>query len=155
MRWIILLFITGSLFAKDINYTDLYRFLPDIKNYKCENPTGSKLQTPQGDAITVEKQCFNNNARIKFSIVTGSMAKITGAQYVYIMEFDSPEEYVKTTTIQGAKTILHYFKQEKRGSIVSIIKDDLIVNMEYEGIDSREALSIFKNIPIDKLKSLK
>jgi len=55
-------------------YTDFYPYLVDLKGWKAEKPTGSKMSGPFGVALTVQRDYSRDGRRLEVTIFKGSMA---------------------------------------------------------------------------------
>ncbi len=161
---ILVLFIFSFSFAQsNISYTDLYKYLVNLKGWNCEKPTGSSLKTPMGSAINAKRSCSKGNKSITAQIVAGTMAVMAWTPFSMVVEYDSPEQFVKTKKIEGFKeVIMHEKSKENPGGTIAVLLSETsgapyaIFVINYENMDYKEAEKILKKYPLkDMAKALK
>ncbi|SNZ09392.1 hypothetical protein SAMN06265182_1509 [Persephonella hydrogeniphila] len=153
MKKILILSITliFALYSYGESYTDLYRFLVDIKGWKGEKPTGSKMAGPFGVVITAERDYSKNEKQLEITVIKGSMATAMMAPFSMVTEMDTPEEYVKVFKFNGFKTGLSHNKKSLTGEIIVFLTPDSVFSMKYSGMHYKEALDILKKFPLKEL----
>ncbi len=130
-----------------LNYKDLYPYLVELKGWKGEKPTGSKISATFGDMITVERNYTKGSKSIHISIIKGGMAVSMFAPFSVITERDTPEEYVKVFNIDGFKAGLSHHKEKNSGQIIVLLTGDSVFSMEYRNMGYKEALKVLKEFP--------
>ncbi|WP_457625076.1 hypothetical protein [Persephonella sp.] len=133
------------------SYTDLYRFLIDIKGWKGEKPTGSKMAGPFGVVITAERNYSKGEKQFDVTVIKGSMATAMMAPFSMITEVDTPQEYVKVFKFNGFKTGLSHNKESNSGEIIVFLTPDSVFSVKYSGMYYKEALDILKKFPLKEL----
>jgi len=142
---IVLLMFTFSYAG---GYTDFYPYLVDLKGWKAEKPTGSKMSGPFGVALTVQRDYSRDGRRLEVTIFKGSMATAMFAPFTMITEMDTPTEYVKVFKFKGFKTGLSHNKQENSGEIIIFLAPDGIFSVKYSGMGYKEALDLVEKFPL-------
>jgi len=153
---ILTLFIVFQGYSQsDLSYTDLYKYLVDLKGWECGKPTGSSLKTPMGSAINAKKSCTKGNKSINAQIVAGTMAAMAWTPFSMIMEYDSPDQLVKTKNFEGFKeVIMHDKSKENPGGTIAVLlyksagAPYAIFVINYENMDYKEAEKILKKYPL-------
>ncbi len=146
LKYLIVLLLFSFSYAG--SYTDLYPYLVDLKGWKGEKPTGSKMSGPFGLVITAQRNYSKNNKSFEVTIFKGSMATAIFAPFTMITEMDTPTEYVKVFKFMGFKTGLSHNKQGNSGEIVILLAPDGIFSVKYSGMGYKEALDLIKKFPL-------
>jgi hypothetical protein len=156
---ILTLFIAFQGFSQqNLNYKSLYRYLVDLKGWKCEEPTGSLLKTPMGTAINAKRNCIKGNKSVNAQILAGTMATMAWAPFSMVVEYDSPEQFVKTKNVYGFKeVIMHDKSKENPGGTIAVLLSQkagvpyAIFVINYNNLDYKEAEKIVKKYPIREM----
>ncbi len=150
-----LLIISQGFSQSDLSYKDLYKYLIDLKGWNCEKPTGSLLKTPMGTAINAKRSCRKENKGINVQILAGTMATMAWMPFSMVVEYDSPDEFVKTKNIDGFKEVIMHQKGEGNpgGTIAILLYQTAsapyaIFVMNYENMDYKEAEKLVKKYPL-------
>ncbi len=131
-----------------LSYKDLFPYLVELKGWKGEKPTGSKISATFGEMITAERSYVKDSKRIHISIIKGGMAVSMFAPFSMITEIDTPEEYVKVFKIGSFKAGLSHRKKENSGQIIVLLTGDSVFSMEYTDMEYKEALKLLKEFPL-------
>ncbi len=157
------MFFVFQSFSQEITYTDLYKYLVDLKvvdlkGWKCDKPTGSSLKTPMGSAINAKRSCVKGDKSINAQILIGTMAAMAWTPFSMIVEYDSPDQFVKTKTIKGFKeVIMHDKSKDNPGGTIAVLLSQTagapngIFVIIYENMDYKEAEKILEKYPLKQM----
>ncbi|WP_457635169.1 hypothetical protein [Persephonella sp.] len=149
LKYLIVLLLFTLSYAG--SYTDLYPYLVDIKGWKGDKPTGSKMSGPFGTAVTAQRSYIKDSKSLEVTIFKGSMAAAMFAPFTMITEVDTPTEYVKVFNFKGFKTGLSHNKQENSGEIIVFLAPDGVFSVKYSGMGYKKALDLIGNFPLKEI----
>ncbi len=158
---LLVLTIVFHSFSKDINYTDLYKYLVDLKGWKCEKPTGSSLKTPMGNAVNAKRSCEKGNKNIEVQIIAGTMASMAWAPFNMGIEYDSPEQLVKAKKLDGFKEVIMFNKSKENptGTIAVLLNESqgtpfTIFVVNFDNMNYEEAENLVKKYPLKEISKI-
>ena len=148
---VLLVWLIFPIFAFAGSYKDLYPMLVNISGWEAEKAKGGKFVSPQGKIISVERSYQKGEKSLTVTILKGPVASAMGSTFAYVQEIDTPEEYVKVFKIGKYKAGLSHNKRDNSGSIVVILGNSSVINMEYHNISYKEAEKLIKEFPLDRI----
>jgi hypothetical protein len=127
----------------------------DIPGWKASEPTGSKLTIPVGTVVQAERSYTKQEKTLTVRIVSGPPAmsfwQLSNGQF----EYESPEEFLKNTSVKGIPGKISYHIKERNGEIILFLTrynqaKPVVMIFEFDNMDYREALSIANKFPIGR-----
>jgi hypothetical protein len=95
----------------------------------------------------------------QFLVVSGQMApQVQGFQSMATMNMnmETNDQIIKTVTVSGKKSMLTLDKQNKTGTLMIPVKDDMVVGLTLEPAASATDLtSLAQQVPISKFAAMK
>jgi hypothetical protein len=155
---VILFFSTVSAQAGSLpKYSELYRFLVDLRGWKAEQPTGSNMSSPMGEMVTAERTYHKGSKELHAQIFGGSSAMAAWAPFGMGMTYDSPEEFFKTLSLEGLPAGVIHHKKDNSGTVVVQIKgvtntQGIVFVLNYDKLSYEEAIEIVKKFPLKDIK---
>ncbi|NOX20454.1 MAG: hypothetical protein GXO99_04240 [Nitrospirae bacterium] len=155
MLFSILLINRGLVSAIDLKYTDFYKYLIDLKDWKASKPTGSEMKSPMGNTISSERTYRQGDREMHVEIVLGQAAYGLWTPFTMGMTFENDEELFKTTKIKGLPAGLNHRKKDKNGAVLVLLtnKPEFVVlfMINYLNMEYQDVLKIAEQFPLEKL----
>ncbi len=157
---LILLFTASVCLAKSLNYTDLYDYLIELKGWDATRPTGSKIESPGMEIISVERTYRKGKMEMHVEVVMGSAAMGMWAPFAAGFSMENPEELFKTTKIKGLPAGVNHRKKSRDGAVIVLLSDGKtngkgsVFMINYLNMDYRDVISLTEKFPLEKLKNL-
>jgi len=158
--WCLSFFLAGSVFAGGLpSYKKLCKALKDLPGWEAEKCEGMNMSgSPMGEMASAYRSYSRGNQQIEATIVCGMQAMGYWAPFVYHMQMESNEEFIKVTSINGCGVGISYNKQDKTGNIVvNLIKGEKVTSvfvLNFENMDWQNALNIAKQFDWKKMADL-
>ncbi len=157
---LICVFLASLGWAKSLNYTDLYKYLVDLKGWDATEPTGSKIQSGGFEIISVERTYRKDNMEMHIEIVMGPAAMGMWAPFATGISMENPEELFKTTKIKGLLAGVNHRKKSRDGAVIVLLSDGKatgkgsIFMINYLNMDYKEVVSLTEKFPLRDLMKL-
>ena len=120
-----------------VNWRKLAPFLSELKGWEIKGDiNGSTVNTGGFKMSMVEQDFVKNGQRVEIQITDGGYVPMAYAGFKAMARFeiDTSDELVKKTTIQGFTAIENYHFKRKKASILILVNDRFLVQLETRGI---------------------
>jgi|Deesub1362B_J571_1020462.scaffolds.fasta_scaffold00214_39 hypothetical protein len=157
---VILLFSAVSVQAGSLpKYSELYKFLIDLRGWKAEQPTGSNMSSPMGEMVTAERTYHKGSKELHAQILGGFSAMAAWVPFGMGMTYDSPDEFFKTFSLEGFPAGVSHQKGDNSGTVVVQIKgvtntQGVVFVLNYNKMSYEEAIDIVKKFPLKEIKKV-
>ncbi|BAT71646.1 conserved hypothetical protein [Thermosulfidibacter takaii ABI70S6] len=150
---ILALLVLTSAWA--VSYQDFYSVFVDLPGWQASEPTGSKLTIPMGTFVQAERSYTQQDKSLTVRIVSGPPAMGFMQLSTQQFEYESPEEFLKNTSVKGIPGKIIYRIKERSGQITLFLirfnqAKPIVMLFEFENMDYREALNIANKFPIER-----
>ncbi len=162
-----LLFIPGQVLAFNLpSYSELCKKLGDLPGWKAGECTGINATNPMGEVASATRTYTRDKQELNIQLVLGAAAMAAAGPLAYQQSFemDSPEEYVKITTIDGFRVGIQYDKKTRSGTLAVFLTEPpktmdpagisqmAMLVVGYQDMNWKEALSWAKKFDWKALK---
>ncbi|OAG27879.1 hypothetical protein [Thermodesulfatator autotrophicus] len=156
MVMLVFLGVSPSLAYKLPSYQEVCSVLTDLKGWQAEECSGMNVSTPMGEMVTAERSYQKGDKEISVMVIHGMQAVQFWQPYAYVTEMDSPESYVKLTTINGFKVGISHDKQTNSGSVVVLLNEKsgvvaTIFALQYNDMSWKDGLKLARQFNWKKI----
>ncbi len=154
------LFIASLGGAGSLNYTDLYRFLVDLKGWNATEPTGSKIDSTGMQIVSAERTYRKGDMEMHVEIVIGPAAMGMWAPFAAGFSMENPEELFKTIKIKGLMAGVNHHKKGRDGAVIVLLSDGKntgkgsVFMINYLNMDYKDVVSLTEKFPLRDLNKL-
>ncbi len=160
------LFLVGLVRAAEpvepVEFAKLLPFLPDkVDGYVAEKPQGS-TGSAMGFQLTEVSRVYHKGTGDSDETVTVKLTDGAGNQFftaahTAVSEFntDNAEGYEKGLKLDGFPAIERYTNESHDGSLTVFIAGRYLVEIDVDGLDSKEMQAWWKRLDAKKLAALK
>ncbi len=163
-----LLLVPGQVLAYNLpSYRELCKNLVDLSGWKAEECTGLNATNPMGEIASATRTYTRDKQELNVQLVLGAAAMAAAGPLAYqrSFEMDSPEEFIRITTIDGFRVGIQYNKKTHSGSVgvflteppktmdPASISQMAILVVGYQNMDWKEALSWAQKFDWKSLKA--
>lgn len=134
--------------AESTKYEKLYKFLVELKGWKCEDPEGMQMDMPELKMIQAMREYNREGKKFQALLIVGSTSAVAG--YIQRTDMNYEDEKTKVTVkeVDGFKTYIFLDKESDSGSISIILSTDdkggSFFVVSFEGMNDGEAFNIAK-----------
>ena len=153
-----------SLFAQmqtpvdPLNWKELVPFLVDIDGWTAlDDASGQTVSMMNIKMTQVEREYENGDMSLTVMIVDGGYAPMAYQSINMAMnfEFDTSDEYLKKTEVQGCLGFIKYTYDDKEAELMLLIADRFIFQLSGENMDdTSELVEITESFDLGKLAKL-
>ena len=162
---VVLLFVTGARAVEPAEPADsskLLPFLPEkVDGYVAEKPQGS-TSTAMGFQLTEVSRVYHKGSEDGDETVTVKLTDGAGNQFftaahAAMGEFktENAEGYEKGLKLDGFPAIERYTPESRDGSLTVYVASRYLVEIDIDGLDSKEMRVWWKKLDARKLATLK
>lgn len=160
------LLLTGSVRAEDpvepVEFSKLLPFLPEkVEGFVAERPQGS-TSSAMGFQLTEVSRVYHKGSVDGDETVTIKLTDGAGNQFFTAahseaaqLDNENAEGYEKGLKLDGFPAIERYTKESHDGSLTVFIASRYLVEIDIEGLDSKEMQEWWKRLDAKKLAALK
>jgi len=163
-----LLLVPGQVLAFNLpSYRELCKNLVDLSGWKAEECTGLNATNPMGEVASATRTYTRDKQELNVQLVLGAaaMAAAGPLAYQHYFEMDSPEEFVKITTIDGFRVGIQHNKNDRSGTLAVFLTEPpktmdpasisqmAMLVVVYQNMDWKEALSWAQKFDWKSLKN--
>jgi len=148
--------------VEPVEFAKLLPFLPDrVEGFVAEKPQGS-TSSAMGFQLTEVSRVYHKGTSDGDETVTVKLTDGAGNQFftaahAAVTEFntDSTEGYEKGLKLDGFPAIERYTNESHDGSLTVFIASRYLVEIDIDGLDSKEMQAWWKRLDAKKLAALK
>jgi hypothetical protein len=140
-----------------LNWRELVPFLIEIPGYEAEKAEGSTTNMAGLKMSLASREYTKDENTLRIEITDGSYIPMAYAafQALQAFEVDTSEELIRKTTIQGFPAVENIRFEDKHASLMILIADRFLVNIEGEGFkDTAELKDVAGKLDLKKLEAL-
>ncbi len=148
--------------AEPMHFSKLLPFLPDkIEGFAAEKAEGS-TSSAMGFKLTEVSRVYHKGKEdaeetVTVKITDGAGNQFFAAAHAAVVEFntESTEGYEKGIKLDGYPAIERYTNEGKDGSLTVFVANRYLVQIDINGLDSKEMQAWWKKLDAKKLAELK
>lgn len=148
--------------TEPVDSAKLLPFLPEqVDGYVAEKPHGS-TSTAMGFQLTEVSRVYHKGSEdadegVTVKLTDGAGNQFFTAAHAAIAEFktENAEGYEKGLELDGFPAIERYTNESRDGSLTVFVANRYLVEIDIDGLDSKEMRVWWKKLNVKKLASLK
>lgn len=121
------------------------RFLPfliDIDGWEGKEPTGFSMEMPGNNMVTATREYHRGPARLQAQVITGAAAKGALAPTQTMMNIETSDGRMNTSTIDGMPVARTFNFKDRSGAILVALGPAAMFSVSFNGIGDDEALAL-------------
>jgi len=144
-----------SLTATAMDYKDWIQFLPETLGGmpRSGKPEGMNMETGDQFWSSLHQRYGSDDPEkyVDLTLVGGNAPQIAGSQMMSTMKMETEEQIVKTIQVTKHKALLNLEKNERRGTLMISLGENLMVVIEASPMTGEaEMVRLGEELPLDR-----
>ncbi|NPA15445.1 MAG: hypothetical protein GXO44_02710 [Deferribacteres bacterium] len=149
----ILLFVCSISWA--VTHSELKKYLVELPGWKAETPQGMTMENGSFKMVNATRTYTRGDKTLFVTISYGNSAQQFNINTPVGFKMETDTELAFTKNINGKKVSIFHSKTDKTGTITVLISPKLVLAVNYENMDWKEALELTKKFNWKRLESIK